>query len=62
MDQLVEYSLIRIFGLLKQILWSIDRLFQEKNSQKLKLSIKFKLKLSIKFQIKSEKNGKIINE
>ena len=37
MDQLVEYSLIQTFWLLKQILLSLGRLFQENNSQYLEL-------------------------
>ena len=37
MDQQVEYSLIQTFQLLKQILWSLARLFQEKNSWYLEL-------------------------
>ena len=37
MDQEVEHSLIRIFPLLKQILWFRGRLFHERNSQYLEL-------------------------
>ena len=37
MDQEVEHSLIRIFPLLKQILWFLGRLFHERNSQYLEL-------------------------
>ena len=35
MDHQVEYSLIRIFWLIKQILWSLGVLLQEKNSHNL---------------------------
>ena len=34
-DQQVEYILIRTFRLLKEILWSLGHLFQEKNSRTL---------------------------
>ena len=34
-DQQVEYTLIRTFRLLKEILWSLGNLFQEKNSRTL---------------------------
>ena len=54
MHQQVEYSLIQTFQLLKQILWSLDRLPPEKISQN--------LKLSIKSQIKFQKIVEIINK
>ena len=54
MHQQVEYSLIQTFRLLKQILWSLDRLPPEKISQN--------LKLSIKSQIKFQKIVEIINK
>ena len=50
-DQQVEYTLIRTFRLLKEILWSLGNLFQEKT-----------LELSIKIHIKFQKNEKIINK
>ena len=54
MEQQVEYSLIQTFRLLKQILWSLDRLPPEKISQN--------RKLSIKSQIKFQKIVEIINK